>query len=310
MAHHNSTNNFEELVRPTKLFVGGLTKTTTTKMMREHFGKYGRVMDCVAMCTPDGKARGFGYCTLHSPEAAHHCISEPQVLDGRSVDVKLAVPGPALAKRQQKQLHMRHQQEVQSQAWAVAAAAYSSMWAPPQAPAPPPMVVALEPATMGEHDLYQSRPYPLEVPYHPVQSSAATWSKPLPGSPLKVEVAGLEDNDDEDSRSNRENQEEPANIVLPKARTAALSAGKLTEASSRRVALGDITNRGLFCEKSVPFQTAGDRIPGTSPWPVVSGSSWGVYEDRTQVPRSHASMVAPPGLGDNSQWQRALFRPL
>jgi len=78
---------------PFKLFIGGLTRNTTTRHLREHFSHYGRVLDCVAMRQPDGRARGFGYVTLDCHHAAALCISEPQVLDGRLVDVKPAVPG-------------------------------------------------------------------------------------------------------------------------------------------------------------------------------------------------------------------------
>lgn len=78
--------------RPVKLFVGGLTRNTTTKLLREHFSKYGRILDCVAMCQADGKPRGFGYVTLDSSAAADQCLGEPQVIDGRVVDMKRAVP--------------------------------------------------------------------------------------------------------------------------------------------------------------------------------------------------------------------------
>lgn len=76
-----------------KLFLGGLTRNTTTKMLREHFSTYGRILDCVAMVQPDGKPRGFGYVTLDSSAAAERVLSEPQVVDNRHLDVKLAVPG-------------------------------------------------------------------------------------------------------------------------------------------------------------------------------------------------------------------------
>lgn len=78
--------------RPTKLFVGGISRRTTTKQLRDHFSKYGRVLDCVAMRQPDGRPRGFGYVTLESPEAAELFLREPQLLDERIVDVKPAVP--------------------------------------------------------------------------------------------------------------------------------------------------------------------------------------------------------------------------
>eukprot|EP00928_Gymnodinium_smaydae_P053035 TRINITY_DN37119_c0_g1_i1.p1 TRINITY_DN37119_c0_g1~~TRINITY_DN37119_c0_g1_i1.p1 ORF type:complete len:427 (+),score=108.05 TRINITY_DN37119_c0_g1_i1:111-1283(+) len=76
-----------------KLFIGGLTRNTTTKMLRDHFSEYGNVLDCVAMVQPDGRPRGFGYVTLDSLASAERCLSEPQVIDGRVVDMKRAVPG-------------------------------------------------------------------------------------------------------------------------------------------------------------------------------------------------------------------------
>jgi len=82
----------EECLGPAKLFIGGITRHTTTKQLRDHFSRYGRVLDCVAMRQPDGRPRGFGYVTLDSPTAADRCLAEPQVIDGRVVDMKRAVP--------------------------------------------------------------------------------------------------------------------------------------------------------------------------------------------------------------------------
>merc|ERR1719156_98154 len=82
----------EGLVQPTKLFIGGISRRTTTKQLRDHFSKSGRVLDCVAMRTPDGRPRGFGYVTLDSPAAAERYLQEPQMIDDRIVDMKLAVP--------------------------------------------------------------------------------------------------------------------------------------------------------------------------------------------------------------------------
>eukprot|EP00439_Symbiodinium_sp_Y106_P073099 s155_g13.t1 len=80
------------VTRPTKLFIGGITRNTTTKQLRDHFAAYGRVLDCVAMRQSDGRPRGFGYVTLDSPQAAELCLAAPQVIDGRVVDMKRAVP--------------------------------------------------------------------------------------------------------------------------------------------------------------------------------------------------------------------------
>jgi len=80
-------------VQPTKLFIGGISRRTTTKQLRDHFSKKsGRVLDCVAMRTPDGRPRGFGYVTLDSPAAAERFLLEPQMIDDRIVDMKSAVP--------------------------------------------------------------------------------------------------------------------------------------------------------------------------------------------------------------------------
>jgi hypothetical protein len=77
---------------PTKLFIGGISRHTTTKQLRDHFSQYGEVLDCIAMRGGDGRPRGFGYVTLDSPSAAHQCLCEPQLIDNRIVDMKLAVP--------------------------------------------------------------------------------------------------------------------------------------------------------------------------------------------------------------------------
>eukprot|EP00933_Yihiella_yeosuensis_P043380 TRINITY_DN38148_c0_g1_i1.p1 TRINITY_DN38148_c0_g1~~TRINITY_DN38148_c0_g1_i1.p1 ORF type:complete len:690 (-),score=188.04 TRINITY_DN38148_c0_g1_i1:442-2511(-) len=79
-------------LRPAKLFIGGLTRNTTTKQLRDHFSAYGRVLDCVAMRQPDGRPRGFGYVTLDTQEGAERAVIEPQIIDGRQVEMKRAVP--------------------------------------------------------------------------------------------------------------------------------------------------------------------------------------------------------------------------
>lgn len=82
---------------PTKLFIGGLSRHTTTKHLREHFSQGGtvRVLDCVAMRQADGRPRGFGYVTFDSPAEADRVLAAPQIIDNRVVDVKPAIPDPA-----------------------------------------------------------------------------------------------------------------------------------------------------------------------------------------------------------------------
>ncbi|CAK9010601.1 unnamed protein product [Durusdinium trenchii] len=91
-AKQTTPEGMAPVTRPTKLFIGGITRNTTTKQLRDHFSAYGRVLDCVAMRQPDGRPRGFGYVTLDSPQAADLCLAQPQIIDGRVVDMKRAVP--------------------------------------------------------------------------------------------------------------------------------------------------------------------------------------------------------------------------
>jgi len=84
--------NDSKLRCPTKLFIGGISRNTTTKTMKDHFSQHGRVLDCIAMRQQSGRSRGFGYVTLDSFDAAQRCLAEPQVIDARVLDVKLAVP--------------------------------------------------------------------------------------------------------------------------------------------------------------------------------------------------------------------------
>jgi len=75
----------------TKLFLGGLTHATTSDMLREHFGRYGTVVDCVAMNQGE-RPRGFGFVDFAEASAARRAASDTQVVDGRCIDVKPAMP--------------------------------------------------------------------------------------------------------------------------------------------------------------------------------------------------------------------------
>jgi hypothetical protein len=74
---------------PTKLFAGGLSRKTTSKSLRDHFSRYGRILDCVAMTKKDdGSARSFGFVTLDSVVAAEAALMDQHMLDGHLLDVK------------------------------------------------------------------------------------------------------------------------------------------------------------------------------------------------------------------------------
>lgn len=77
-----------------KVFVGSLNYTTTDETMREHFGKYGEIVDCVIMKeSKSGKSRGFGFVTyLKSDMVDEMMKARPHKLDGRELETKRATP--------------------------------------------------------------------------------------------------------------------------------------------------------------------------------------------------------------------------
>jgi hypothetical protein len=74
-----------------KLFLGGLTKTTTTDMLFETFGQFGQVVDAVVM-ERNGHPRGFGFVTFKEKSSINAALAAGVTIDGREVDLKRAVP--------------------------------------------------------------------------------------------------------------------------------------------------------------------------------------------------------------------------
>jgi hypothetical protein len=74
-----------------KLFLGGLTKTTTTDMLFETFGQFGQVVDAVVM-ERNGHPRGFGFVTFKDKNSINAALAAGVTIDGREVDLKRAVP--------------------------------------------------------------------------------------------------------------------------------------------------------------------------------------------------------------------------
>jgi len=76
-----------------KLFIGGISYETTDESMKDYFGKYGSITDCVVIKDNDsGKSKGFGFVTFEIEEEADKCMDErPHTLHNRTVDVKRAV---------------------------------------------------------------------------------------------------------------------------------------------------------------------------------------------------------------------------
>lgn len=80
---------------PVKLFVGGLSFSTSTERLRETFARFGGVDSAAVMTDREtGRSRGFGFVEMSSPEAAEQAIGalNGSSLDGRTIRVDKATP--------------------------------------------------------------------------------------------------------------------------------------------------------------------------------------------------------------------------
>jgi len=76
-----------------KLFVGGLSFSTTTDRLRETFAAVGAVESAAVVTDRDtGRSRGFGFVEMATPEEAEQAVSRlnGSSLDGRTIQVEKA----------------------------------------------------------------------------------------------------------------------------------------------------------------------------------------------------------------------------
>jgi len=83
----------EEPEQIRKLFIGGLSYTTTEESLSNFFSQWGELTDCVVMQDPATKrSRGFGFVTFQEAQMVDACMgNRPHKLDGREVEAKRAV---------------------------------------------------------------------------------------------------------------------------------------------------------------------------------------------------------------------------
>jgi RNA recognition motif-containing protein len=77
-----------------KLFVGGLSWSTTQESLQTFFSQVGTVVEAkVIMDRATGRSRGFGFVTMSSPEEAQKAVDElnNKELDGRAIKVSEAI---------------------------------------------------------------------------------------------------------------------------------------------------------------------------------------------------------------------------
>ncbi|KAJ0023559.1 hypothetical protein NQD34_003458, partial [Periophthalmus magnuspinnatus] len=85
---------------PRKMFVGGLSWQTTQEGLREYFGRFGDVKDCMVMRDPVTKrSRGFGFVTYEEQAGVDKVLAQSKhELDSKTIDPKVAFPRRAQPK--------------------------------------------------------------------------------------------------------------------------------------------------------------------------------------------------------------------
>jgi RNA recognition motif-containing protein len=81
-----------------KLYVGGLSYSTTSEGLREFFAQCGNVVSATVITDRfSGQSRGFGFVEMATAEEAQTTISQlsGRELDGRRITVELSNPGAA-----------------------------------------------------------------------------------------------------------------------------------------------------------------------------------------------------------------------
>lgn len=69
-----------------KLFVGGISWDTNEETLRDHFRKYGDVVDSVIMKDRNtGSTRGFGFVLFSDSSASDKALRDKHVISGRTV---------------------------------------------------------------------------------------------------------------------------------------------------------------------------------------------------------------------------------
>jgi RNA recognition motif-containing protein len=78
-----------------KLYVGGLSYSTTSEGLREFFAQCGNVLSATVITDRfSGQSRGFGFVEMDSTEEANNAISQlnGRELDGRRITVEISNP--------------------------------------------------------------------------------------------------------------------------------------------------------------------------------------------------------------------------
>jgi RNA recognition motif-containing protein len=78
-----------------KLYIGGLSYSTTSEGLREYFAQSGNVLSATVITDRfSGQSRGFGFVEMETNEEAQNAISQlnGRELDGRRITVEISNP--------------------------------------------------------------------------------------------------------------------------------------------------------------------------------------------------------------------------
>jgi RNA recognition motif-containing protein len=78
-----------------KLYVGGLSYSTTSESLREYFAQCGTVESATVITDRfSGQSRGFGFVEMSTTDEAQQAVTQlnERPLDGRSLKVEVAKP--------------------------------------------------------------------------------------------------------------------------------------------------------------------------------------------------------------------------
>lgn len=90
----------------TKLYVDNLTAATTERDLREWFSPHGNVAEVnIPLDRPSGRARGFGFVTMATPEGARSAI---RALNGKSIGTSTLTVSEAWPHEQRTVSPRRH----------------------------------------------------------------------------------------------------------------------------------------------------------------------------------------------------------
>ncbi|KAL7109491.1 hypothetical protein ACP275_06G178500 [Erythranthe tilingii] len=97
MSNSNNGGNVQSMgdTSLTKVFVGGLAWETPKESMRDHFHKYGDILEAVIISDKlTGRSKGYGFVTFKDADAAKRACEDPApIINGRRANCNLAALG-------------------------------------------------------------------------------------------------------------------------------------------------------------------------------------------------------------------------